>query len=334
MRFGSYLRSVDALATAGALCSPILGTFKRDDLAADVVGAVDWGDLRGEHHKCVVLVVEGNQQIGYATTGDLLNRVLRTSDPLYVPLGGSIGDVLQRFVSDRVVAPDSCLTSILRLIESNQADLLLVGSIVPVCGSIVLDDLLKPPALIYLLCLSLELEGAALELCSLYPRSFFNLPTNRQDCARERFRLAKKKRNEVIDEVAEKFGERPHEEMLARELLQVTMMCDKKTMLTTAELGLTESKNKIRRVFKFFEEVRNYVAHPSASFTRDEEQADRLADADQERIDDDETWTLPITLAVADELGIKSAVNLATTVRECHELVADIDRAQGGRESR
>ena len=45
MRFGSYLRSVDALVTAGALCSPILGTFKRDDLAADVVGAVDWETL-------------------------------------------------------------------------------------------------------------------------------------------------------------------------------------------------------------------------------------------------------------------------------------------------
>jgi hypothetical protein len=121
---------------------------------------------------------------------------------------------------------------------------------------------------------------------------------------------------------------RPSDTMVARELLQVTMMSDKKEILTRAELGLTESKKKIRRVFEFFEKVRNYVAHPTASYTRDEEVAERLADTDHERIEEEETFTLPITHSVEYELGIDSAADLARFVRECREVIADIDRAQ------
>jgi len=142
----------------------------------------------------------------------------------------------------------------------------------------------------------------------------------------DRFKALKRKRIKDIQSSLDMFDNDAHPDMLARELLLTTMMCDKRDMLLNADLGLSASKSKIRRVFDFCEKIRNYVAHPAASFSHDADEAERIALANHELIDQ-HAWTWPCTIDVAEELGLTFS-ELAKGVRECHELIAAIDQAQ------
>ena len=202
--------------------------------------------------------------------------------------------------------------------------LLIVKSEACYLGSISLECLFQPPALIYLLCLSLELEAATVDLLSMFPRSLHVLSKQRKKNIAETYQFRKEMRlNELLDSASGDWSLLNCE--ISRELLQTTMMCDKRDILKKASLGLKTSKGKLDRVFQFCEKIRNYVVHPTAEFTRNADAALFLACQDHESIEDSESSILPLSRKVSDELKICSMAEIAKGVRECFEVIDDLD---------
>ena len=239
----------------------------------------------------------------------------------------TFGDIAEEIKDKTRISITSSLLEIFTVAEDENCDALLVEVDGRINGSICLADVMKEPSLLYLSTLAFAVEAEVVELCSLFPETYLCLSAQSQKESKQLCLQKKSRRLKEYLEIAKDCGIVPNRDTLLRERIQTTMMSDKKTMLLKSELGLTSSNSRIRHVFQFCEKVRNYFGHPSATFTRDRQEAAFLENANHEQIQADGTSAYLVSQSIASELSIGRLPELAKNVRWCHELIADVRKA-------
>jgi hypothetical protein len=185
MRLDSYLRKLDPLASADTLQTPIAGFCRPIDRVEDVPDKQL--PIEDKGYERVSIVIEGQRPIAYLPYAQKLLWVLEENAATT-----TISEGMLPIAPEMIIDPIECFTEILGRFERTRSKILFVGDADALSGSISIAELLKPPALVYLLCMSLELEGAANELCSRFPNLFSSLESKRQESARDNLELTDK----------------------------------------------------------------------------------------------------------------------------------------------
>jgi hypothetical protein len=129
-------------------------------------------------------------------------------------------------------------------------------------------DLFKAPGRLCLFALTLELEEAALELCSKFAGQCWDaIPEQRRTLA---WAVHRKRYGESDEKYIQKLSVRVSSgdgtdllQAIVRDLIDCTTFIDKATMITKCNLLVDFSNEKIRRLFSRAERIRNACAHPA-----------------------------------------------------------------------
>lgn len=131
-------------------------------------------------------------------------------------------------------------------------------------GVLTLNSIVGQRPMFCYLALTLDLENAALDLCTHHPRKAWNsLDFNRREDAWDRYMkaMAKHRRIEHEFEYDEDDEHSMWQDFLLRDALQFTYLADKRDMITGANLVIAPSNKVIKRVFERAQRIRNACAH-------------------------------------------------------------------------
>lgn len=132
---------------------------------------------------------------------------------------------------------------------------------------------LHPRALFCYLALTLDLETAALDLCTWFSDGWHSLSKDRQDAARETYvQKFHKLRKHDWEALIEEGVDSESKSLLIRDILQCTNFCDKSTIICKSKLLIDQSNTRVQKVFGRAQRVRNACAHP---LTTDDSHPDR-----------------------------------------------------------
>ena len=170
MRLKGYLDSVESLATAELLCREPRFCESRD-LAHEIDTYIEDDDI--------FIIKDGERLVGWAEDSAFGKCMMEHLTDPSAPTK-TAAEIMRPIIPEHVVESDATVTAILSVVASHDCACLLVGNALEIRGVVRIKEALRAPALVYYLCLSLELECAALDLCALYPRSFYALKKERQ----------------------------------------------------------------------------------------------------------------------------------------------------------
>lgn len=312
----NILHEIEGLVTAHSICTPVTGVFDENELLHDVPF-----DICCFNQPIAVVTAAGIPR-GFVSHQTMMLSSLESDEDTT-----TFRQVCQPLQSYSIISPTETISTILSIAEKSKAEILVVGTKREITGSISREDILEERVMLYLSKLLSALESAAVELCTLYPRSFMKLSEARQKKAIDLLCSKNPNRLKILNEETGASGCQPDVASLLREAIQCTTWCDRKTMLVRSNLGLKDAK-QIERTFNYFESVRNYDAHPTAAYTRDCMAATELECADHEMINIDGRMAFLPSMAVSEALTIKSIPELARMVRECKEVIEDIYRVR------
>lgn len=351
MRMHNYLAALNSLASAECLAEPFAAIYDH----AERIEALDfWAN--GSHQRVALITAYGlpigilrsscamflSLRLNLLHTGvaeeepwhtwwqeckvafPFLENANKESVPQKALTCGEAAEPLERL--PHLSGGDGYL-DILRYAQNTADDLFLVKNGEQVIGTFCLTDALKAPAVFYILAMGLDLESATANICAQYPTTFDALKEKRRAKVIQSYRNNKPRRFKALEKWLNETGLNPSTDFFRREMLLATMMCDKREMLAnpSVELGLSIDPERIRSIFTFCEQMRNYAVHPSPEFATSFEEAERLSFENHERMEPEKS-DHPFSRPIHEELGITSISELATFVFECHELIDDLSR--------
>lgn len=212
-------------------------------------------------------------------------------------------------------------------------DIVVVEDAGKLIGYISISELLSGPAALLLFAHVRELEAAAVDLCTAFPKLWDELDQPRMDKAIKKYEEVFAPRAKQVGAYFQDMSELCHsqeklgEAGFLREYIQATELCDKKVMLqgewSLPGRGKPENKD-IRRIFEVAEKIRNFVAHPVSKYMFDERLAWQYIDADdsRERIGNSHVG-VPLKSATA--LEKLTPKRIWKFLRESKELLKSID---------
>jgi hypothetical protein len=129
------------------------------------------------------------------------------------------------------------------------------------------SHLYAPRAVLCYFALTLDLETAALDLCTWFPDAWHALPELRQAQVKTRWdqKMKKMRQDDWADLLADGEYTRELKQFLIHDAMQCTNFIDKATMIKKSKLLIDQSNTRIDKVFSRAERVRNACVHPLAT---------------------------------------------------------------------
>jgi len=261
MPLSVYTRLTNLIAVRDVL-TPIQAYI---DQSCNLNEAVEEFDRRTCDTSLPFLVRDGGRVVGAVRYWDL--RSVQEEAPIgEIDERGRAGihEGVSRIDPDQLVTADTKLWRAAHaLIRGHPHDpLLFVLDGDEITGTFTFHDLFKPPFLVCLFALTVEIENAALQLCSRdASASWAALSPGRQTRALRSLEFAQKKR-QPANKAAERIDNIRKHPLL---MLEYTCFIDKKEMILKRDLLPKEDQRWLEAVFNAAEELRNRCAHPDSS---------------------------------------------------------------------
>ncbi len=240
MGLSLYIR-LSQLVTVRDLQAPLLPPFQATMTVEQALAAVA-RDLLDQ--TATALVLRDNDVCGWIDYHELRDNTY--DDDCTVV---TVADQMNPINPNELIAADTTAWRAVEVLGKDEMTRFFVVDGAEITGTITYQwELFKPMFRVCLLGLAIELEQAALQLCSRdRERSMSCLSQGRIDKAKDAWRNRNKHRKDDPG---------------LWTLLESTTLIDKKTMLVKGNLVPAFSREEIEKVFDQFEGIRNACAHP------------------------------------------------------------------------
>lgn len=248
--------------TVGTLCGRLGRDIEATEKADVVLKELDQGlDVWAfpDH-----LVRENGRLVGICSLVDFLNQIT----PSGGVEGGIVRDCAQPITPNRMVSINTPFSRAVHLFADDEMPYYVLDAD-QIAGVLRPGHIYGLRAILCYLALTLDLETAALNLCTWFPEALNSLPERRRSKTLQRYHEKMKKIrqedwNEALD-TADPESRSETRQLFIRDAMQSTDFIDKATMIKRSKLLIDQSNTRIENIFCRAERVRNACAHPFAT---------------------------------------------------------------------